>query len=74
MDDACLEPQTGTWRSTSALTSRTFIHNGQLNVPLPNAKAGESENPQLACSCPAFLEFVLSPPQKCTSAPAKLYF
>jgi hypothetical protein len=52
----------------------SHIHNGQLNVPLPNAKAGESENPQLACSCPAFLEFVLSPPQKCTSAPAKLYF
>jgi hypothetical protein len=27
----------------------SHIHNGQLNVPLPNAKAGESENPQLAC-------------------------
>ena len=25
------------------------IHNDQLGVPLPNAKAGESENPQLAC-------------------------
>jgi hypothetical protein len=55
----------------------SHIHNGQLNVPLPNAKEGESENSQLACSCAAFLgemEFVLSPPQKCTSAATKLYF
>ena len=53
----------------------SHIHNGQLNVPLPNAKEGESENPQLACPVSAFLgemEFVLSPPQKCTSAPATL--
>jgi hypothetical protein len=27
----------------------SHTHNGQLDVPLSNARAGESENPQLAC-------------------------
>jgi hypothetical protein len=54
-------------------TSHT--HNGQLDVPLSNKCKSRRIREAAAClSCPDFLaemEFVLSPPQKCISAPAK---